>query len=430
MNMVNESPARPRLSICIPTYKREELLRETLAHLREVCDDATEIVISDNASPDNTQDVIKSFAGRFRHFRAVRQPENRGPVKNYAATVALARGRYLYPLCDDDRLHFRALQSAIAIMEQDPGIVAVFGGHEEWNRATGQTFPNRKVEQRIDFARGDKLAMFKKFVLLWSPVCRTDILQRYGDHGTFGGWELISSLLEHGGVSVIPELFYQHAHTEPRLEYELTEGWYHDAYRAGFETFAGRMGPFNEAELAAFISSRVSHVYLQGLRFAEIKRDFLTGRQFALRARAYGLIPETDVAAWELKSLIGMLAQRLLARVEVNPAIDQLVFDAAPRLQALRQQFCGRAPQYSTTAVSDGTALPARLRPNQFLVTYKYGLFESGAPVHCEPTLSVAVEDLIETCRLTDQPLALDVSGAAVRPAPRLASQSAGVATA
>jgi hypothetical protein len=198
------------------------------------------------------------------------------------------------------------------------------------------------------------------------------------------------------------------------LEYELTEGWYHDAYRAEFEKFAGRMGRFNEAELASFISNRVSHVYLQGLRFAEIKRDFLTGRRFALRARAYGLIPEADVAAWELKSLIGMLAQRLLARVEVNPTVDEIVFDASPRLQALRQQFCGLAAKYRTAATSGETSQPG-LRPNQFLVTYKYGVFESGAPTHCDPTLSVAVEDLIETCRLTDQPLALDLAGAATR---------------
>lgn len=417
MDVENKSTERPTLSICIPTFKREKLLRETLTHLREVCTDDTEIVISDNCSPDGTQDVIQSFAGQFRHFRAIRQTENRGPVLNYTAAVSLARGRYLYPLCDDDRIHFAAVRNAVAIMEQGPGIVAVFGGHEEWNRSTGQTFPNRKVEQRIDFERGDKLGMFQKFMLLWHPVCRADIVQRYSaaDKGSIGGWELIGALLDHGKVSVVPDLFYMHAHTEPRLEYELTEGWYHDAYRAGFETFAGRMGSFKEAELATFISNRVSHVYLQGLRFAEVKRDFLTGRLFALRARAYGLMPEADVLAWETKSLIGMLAQRLLARVELNPAVEEVAFDAAPRLQALRQQFCSIAPHYRTAGISGAQSPTESVRPNQFLVTYKYGAFESGAPAPCDPAHSVAVEDLIETCRLTDQPLTLDVTGTPTR---------------
>ena len=63
----------PRLSICIPTFNREGLLRETLTHLREVCDEDIEIAISDNCSSDGTQDVIDSFAGQFQHFRAIRQ---------------------------------------------------------------------------------------------------------------------------------------------------------------------------------------------------------------------------------------------------------------------------------------------------------------------------------------------------------------------
>ena len=56
---------RPRLSICIATYNRAGLLREALTNLTEVCDDDIEIVVSDNASPDDTQGVINSFAGRL-----------------------------------------------------------------------------------------------------------------------------------------------------------------------------------------------------------------------------------------------------------------------------------------------------------------------------------------------------------------------------
>ena len=35
----------PRLSICIPTFNRKALLRETLNHLREVCGEDIEITI-------------------------------------------------------------------------------------------------------------------------------------------------------------------------------------------------------------------------------------------------------------------------------------------------------------------------------------------------------------------------------------------------
>jgi glycosyltransferase involved in cell wall biosynthesis len=154
---------KPLLSICIPTYNREHLLRETLSHLRAVCDDSVEVAISDNCSPDGTQEVIKSFAGQFRHFRAIRQTENRGAFKNHGAVVSLARGEYMYTLGDDDEIHFGGLQNAVAIMQQDPNIVAVFGGYEEWIRSSGETHPIRFVGSRVDFARGDKLEIFNKF---------------------------------------------------------------------------------------------------------------------------------------------------------------------------------------------------------------------------------------------------------------------------
>src|SRR6267142_1037419 len=235
---------RPRLSICIATYNRASLLRETLTHLRDVCDDDVEIVVSDNCSPDDTQDVISSFAGCFRHFRAIRQATNRGALPNFAAAMSLARGRYLYPLADDDQIHMQGLQNAISIMEERPKIVAVFGRYEEWLRSIGQAFPSIPDHPRMDFAQGSHIEIINKFIYLWHPVCQTDIFQRFSsfNKNSFGFWELVGALVKCGDVSVIPDFFYKHADTERRSEYELTEGWYHDAVRADFEAFFGRMG--------------------------------------------------------------------------------------------------------------------------------------------------------------------------------------------
>jgi hypothetical protein len=405
--------ARPRLSICIPTYNRGDLLRETLAHLREVCNDDVEIVISDNCSSDHTPDVVNSASGQFRFFRSVRQRENRGAMRNAAAVLALARGQFVYILHDDDRIHMRSIETAISIMRERPDIVGVFGGYEEWIPSTGWKNPLRWVEQRTDFAQGDKLGVINRFPLLWLPVSQTDIVRRFCtyERRSFGMCEFVGSLLEHGGISVIPDLFYMHAHTEPRTEYELTENWYHDAYRADFECFMGRCGPFNPAELAHFISTRTAVAYQQGMRFAAIKRDFLCERHFALRARGYGLMPEPKARSWEAKALVGMVAERLLSKVEAVPEITEIVFDASPRLLPLRKQIAAIAPQYSIADLSEESSSQLPLKPNQFLLTYRYGSFESGAPVQCDPALASAVEDLIATCRITDQPLAFDATG-------------------
>jgi glycosyltransferase involved in cell wall biosynthesis len=397
----------PLLSICIPTFKRAGVLRETLAHLREVCGDDVEIVVSDNCSPDGTQEVIRSFAPRFAHFRAIRQTENRGAVANFATALSAAGGKYLYPLSDDDQIYFPALMAAVAIMEESPGIVWVFGGYAEWRREDGYVLPFKSVVERVDFAQNEHMKALDQFVMLWCPVCRADIYQRFHmpDPRSFGMWGLTGTLLTHGGVSIIPDIFYKHAHTEPRMEFELTENWYHDAHRAEYECFVGQLGSVNEVELAAFVAKRTVPGYLQGLRFAMVKHDCLAARHFILRSRAYGLMPESEVIAWEKEMMPAMVVQRLLMRIELNPDIDEIVFETNVRLLKVREGLAEIAPRYSFRSTSLGDLPGMEQRPNQYLVTYADPSLTQEAAAGLDPTRMVAVEDVIESCRITTQPI-------------------------
>ena len=105
--------------------------------------------------------------------------------------------------------------------------------------------------------------------------------------------------------------------------------------------------------------------------------------------------------------MLGMLAERMLLKVELVPEIDTIVFEASPRLQALREQFAAIAPRYSLMEISEEAFRQHEPRSNQLFVTVNYKSFESGATAEFEPERSIAMTDLIETCRLTDQPLAL-----------------------
>jgi hypothetical protein len=253
------------------------------------------------------------------------------------------------------------------------------------------------------------MKIINQYSLLWHPVCRADIYRRFymPDRRSFGMWELVGALLKHGGVSVVPEIFYKHAQTEPRMEFELTENWYHDAHRAGFECFVGQVGSANAAEIAAFIAGRTVPAYRQGQRFAMLKRDYLAARHFVVRARAYGMIPESEVLAWEKETMLAMVVQRLLTRIELNPDIDQIVFEANVRLLKVRDGLAAIAPGYSFESIPPGDLLRTDLRPNQYLLTYAHSSFNSEAAARLDPTRMVAVEDVIETCRITNQPLGL-----------------------
>jgi glycosyltransferase involved in cell wall biosynthesis len=407
----NASHARPLLSICIPTYNRAGLLAQTLRHLRSVCSgDDVEVVISDNCSPDETQEVIAEFAPRFRHFGAIRQAENRGGMPNLAAAIALASGEFIYTLNDDDEIFIDGLGAAISIMKSDERIVAVYGGYEEWSRETGRLSPPiSAVGQRVDFAQGEKLQIFNRCSLLWYPVCRRQFLQRFFtyDERTFGFWELVGSLLEHGAVSVIPNPIYKHFQTHPRMEYELTKAWYHDQHRAQYEAFMGRIGPSDFQQLSTFINSRVVPAYAQGVRFADLKKEFLTARQFVLRARAFGQFPEADIAAWERQSLVGMVAERLLAHVRLATGTRQVLFEDNPKLAALREHFASIATEFLVGWLSRNDWETAGLPSGCYLVTHEFGAPGWEKAAELGPSRCRAASDVIETCRITNQPLSL-----------------------
>lgn len=93
----------PLLSLCIPTYNRAEILAQCLEkHIEAIGDERDiEIVISDNASTDNTREVVADFIERHGDIRIVyhRNEENIRD-KNFFEVFRHARGRYLKLLND------------------------------------------------------------------------------------------------------------------------------------------------------------------------------------------------------------------------------------------------------------------------------------------------------------------------------------------
>ncbi len=88
----------PILSVCIPTRNRGMYLYTTLCKFTTeelfLNTNKIEIIISDNASEDNTRDVCMYFLKKFPDkIRYVRQKENIRD-KNFTEVLKLAKGKY------------------------------------------------------------------------------------------------------------------------------------------------------------------------------------------------------------------------------------------------------------------------------------------------------------------------------------------------
>jgi glycosyltransferase involved in cell wall biosynthesis len=110
----------PTVSVCIPTFNRAAILAETLQSVLSQTFTDFEVVISDNASEDDTAAVVHAQRdGRIRYHR---QPRNIGPHENFKHVFRLATGRYIAPLTDDDIMLPDNLERKVAVLSAHPDV--------------------------------------------------------------------------------------------------------------------------------------------------------------------------------------------------------------------------------------------------------------------------------------------------------------------
>lgn len=108
------------LSIAIPTYNRAVWLKLCLAQLLPqlaMIGNAVEVTIYDNASPDNTTEIVQSYINQGFSLSYIRNNENIGSDRNIAQCFNLAKGRYVLIMGDDDVLLDGALQKIMTLLE-------------------------------------------------------------------------------------------------------------------------------------------------------------------------------------------------------------------------------------------------------------------------------------------------------------------------
>lgn len=113
----------PLLSILVPTYNRAGYLRGCLASLLATTVDC-EILVSDNASTDDTEAVARSFTDP--RVRYERQATNVGVVGNHNALLARMRGRYFCLFGDDDEAMPGCFEDKVALLERFEDVAMAF----------------------------------------------------------------------------------------------------------------------------------------------------------------------------------------------------------------------------------------------------------------------------------------------------------------
>ncbi|MBD2439684.1 glycosyltransferase family A protein [Nostoc sp. FACHB-110] len=119
------------LTIAIPTFNRAALLEQQLAWLERSIqgfESECEIIISDNCSTDNTQEIIKKWQPIFSKttFKSHRNQANIGLMPNIALSIQAASGQYVWTVGDDDPIQDNALSFLLTTIKQNPETSLIF----------------------------------------------------------------------------------------------------------------------------------------------------------------------------------------------------------------------------------------------------------------------------------------------------------------
>jgi abequosyltransferase len=104
MATTNDNQAHPLLTLAVPTYDRSQYLATFLNAIAPQLagESRVELLISDNASPDDTAALVRMYQAKGLSIRYIRNETNVGADRNILQCFEQAAGKYVWICGDDD----------------------------------------------------------------------------------------------------------------------------------------------------------------------------------------------------------------------------------------------------------------------------------------------------------------------------------------
>ncbi|MGD0660071.1 MAG: glycosyltransferase [Syntrophorhabdales bacterium] len=115
-----------RVSVGLPVYNGERYLNEALdSILRQTFEDF-ELIISDNASSDRTEEICKEYARNDKRIRYSRSSENLGVAWNFNRVAGLSTSEYFRWATADDLSAPDHIQTCVEVLDREQDAVLCY----------------------------------------------------------------------------------------------------------------------------------------------------------------------------------------------------------------------------------------------------------------------------------------------------------------
>lgn len=130
----------PDISVIVPTYNCGEFINEAITSILNQTCQASEIIVIDDGSQDNTREIVESI--KSTKIRYIRQ-ENAGVSSARNLGIANASGEYIAFLDADDIWHPQMLELQAGALEKQTDAVLCFTNFSRFLHATKKTLPDQ-----------------------------------------------------------------------------------------------------------------------------------------------------------------------------------------------------------------------------------------------------------------------------------------------
>jgi len=210
--MRDATSSLPRVSVVMAVHNEEEYAAGAIQSILDQTFEDFEFIIIDDASTDNTPEILRDFAAKDGRIRILTNDKNLSVPRSLNKGLEAATGAYIARMDGDDVCMPHRLQSQVAFLDENPEFFLV-GGGVAFIDAQGRRYaeyPNGASQHEFEWT-----SFFRPPVVHSSAVFRRSIAAEHGenydhDFNRAADFEYWHRVLQHGAGCVLPGILVQY----------------------------------------------------------------------------------------------------------------------------------------------------------------------------------------------------------------------------
>jgi len=305
------SSALPTLSVVMPNYNHGHYLRGALGAILSQSVRPMEVLVIDDASTDDSVDIVREIAAHDPVVRLLVNPRNMGPFPTINRGVQEAAGDFIYGPAADDQILPGLFEKSMTLLARNPSAKLCIADLAQFNPVTGRVrYMRPRFRPDAGFVSRDEVAnrMTHHHVHMGGGMTIIDraaflelggflpALKWYGDwfgvlvlafrHGTCYIPEVLATF------RILPGAYSAEATRSHAIQDELFRRIF-DLLRS--EPYADVWAPISESAALCLLGSQILRVLLTDSRYRDILSPRLLARLLAnIPVTILGLNPATE----------------------------------------------------------------------------------------------------------------------------------------